>query len=202
MVIAEAMACGRAVITSGSGGAAELIDAGVDALTHVPGDAEDLSRCIVQLAGDAELRRQLGSRARAAARRRFDSERLAREVVAVYEAIADEPRIARITRPLAVAVRGVAVGHRRILHRQPDCDPSVVVSAGDARHSVLCPGCVVRHLDSPAGVVGVRQRQAQPRASRADLAGRRRSSTPRRWCCIRLRARPLPASRRSCCMCR
>ena len=44
MVIAEAMACGRAVITSGSGGAAELIDAGVDALTHVPGDAEDLSR--------------------------------------------------------------------------------------------------------------------------------------------------------------
>ncbi len=89
MVIAEAMACGRAVITSGSGGAAELIDAGVDALTHVPGDAEDLSRCIVQLAGDAELRRQLGSRARAAACRRFDSERQAREMVAVYEAIAE-----------------------------------------------------------------------------------------------------------------
>ena len=89
MVIAEAMACGRAVITSGSGGAAELIEAGVDALTHVPGDAEDLSRCIVRLAGDAELRRQLGSRARAAACRRFDSERLAQEVVAVYEAIAE-----------------------------------------------------------------------------------------------------------------
>jgi glycosyltransferase involved in cell wall biosynthesis len=89
MVIAEAMACGRAVITSGSGGAAELIDAGGDALTHVPGDAEDLSRCIIRLAGDAELRRQLGSRARAVACRRFDSDRLAREVVAVYEAIAE-----------------------------------------------------------------------------------------------------------------
>ena len=89
MVIAEAMACGRAVITSGAGGAAELIDAGVDALTHAPGDAEDLSRCIVRLVGDAELRRQLGSRARAAAGRRFDSERMAREVVAVYEAIAE-----------------------------------------------------------------------------------------------------------------
>ncbi len=88
LVIAEAMACGRAVITSGSGGAAELIDAGDDALTHVPGDVADLSRCIVRLAGDPELRRQLGSRARASACRRFDSERLAREVVAVYEAIA------------------------------------------------------------------------------------------------------------------
>jgi glycosyltransferase involved in cell wall biosynthesis len=89
MVIAEAMACGRAVITSGSGGAAELIDPGVDALTHVPGDAEELSRCIVRLAGDAELRRQMGTRARAAACRRFDSERLAHEVVAVYEAVAE-----------------------------------------------------------------------------------------------------------------
>lgn len=89
MVIAEAMACGRAVITSGAGGAAELIDAGVDALTHAPGDAEDLSRCIGRLVDDAELRRQLGRRARAAACRRFDSERMAREVVAVYEAIAE-----------------------------------------------------------------------------------------------------------------
>jgi hypothetical protein len=34
------------------------------------------------------LRRALGIRARASACRRFDSERLAREVVAVYEAIA------------------------------------------------------------------------------------------------------------------
>ncbi len=88
LVIAEAMACGRAVITSASGGAAELIDAGEDALTHTPGDVAELSQCIVSVAGDHELRRRLGSRARASACRRFDSERLAREVVAVYDAIA------------------------------------------------------------------------------------------------------------------
>ena len=88
LVIAEAMACGRAVITSASGGAAELVDAGEDALTHTPGDVAGLSQCIVRVAGDPELRHQLGIRARASACRRFDSERLAREVVAVYEAIA------------------------------------------------------------------------------------------------------------------
>jgi glycosyltransferase involved in cell wall biosynthesis len=88
LVIAEAMACGRAVITSAIGGAAELVDAGEDALTHAPGDVADLSRCIRRVAGDQELRRALGIRARASACRRFDSERLAREVVAVYEAIA------------------------------------------------------------------------------------------------------------------
>jgi glycosyltransferase involved in cell wall biosynthesis len=88
LVIAEAMACGRAVITSASGGAAELIDAGEDAVTHTPGDVAELSQCIVSVAGDHELRRRLGIRARASACRRFDSERLAREVVAVYDAIA------------------------------------------------------------------------------------------------------------------
>jgi glycosyltransferase involved in cell wall biosynthesis len=88
LVIAEAMACGRAVITSASGGAAELVDAGEDALTHTPGDVAELSQCIIRVVGDPELRRQLGIRARASACRRFDSERLAREVVAVYEAIA------------------------------------------------------------------------------------------------------------------
>jgi len=87
LVIAEAMACGRVVITSAAGGAAELVDAGEDALTHAPGDAADLSRCIIQVVRDPELRRQLGTRARASACRRFDSERLAREVVAVYDAI-------------------------------------------------------------------------------------------------------------------
>jgi glycosyltransferase involved in cell wall biosynthesis len=87
LVVAEAMACGRAVITSASGGAAELVDAGVDALTHAPGDVAGLSQCIARVADDPELRHALGTRARATAGRRFDSDRMAREVAAVYEAI-------------------------------------------------------------------------------------------------------------------
>ena len=85
LVIAEAMACGRAVITSASGGAAELIEAGTDALTHTPGDAASLARCVLRLATDPALKHTLGAGARAAACRRFDPERLAHEMAAVYE---------------------------------------------------------------------------------------------------------------------
>jgi glycosyltransferase involved in cell wall biosynthesis len=85
LVIAEAMACGRAVITSASGGAAELIEPEVDALTHTPGDAADLSRTIARVVSDASLRARLGTHARAAACRRFDPDRLARDLVNVYE---------------------------------------------------------------------------------------------------------------------
>jgi glycosyltransferase involved in cell wall biosynthesis len=88
LVIAEAMACGRALVTSAAGGAGELVEADVDALTHAPGDADDLGRQLARLAGDAALRRSLGARARASAQRRFDSTRLANDIAQVYERIA------------------------------------------------------------------------------------------------------------------
>jgi glycosyltransferase involved in cell wall biosynthesis len=88
LVIAEAMACGRAVITSAAGGAAELVEPDVDALTHAPGDAGALAARIERLAADAPLRTRLGARARTAACRQFDPDRLAHDLVAVYEQIA------------------------------------------------------------------------------------------------------------------
>jgi glycosyltransferase involved in cell wall biosynthesis len=72
LVIAEGMACGRAVIVSRAGGAAELVEDGVTALTHTPGDAADLAAAIERCAGSPELRRALGERARRAAVGRFD----------------------------------------------------------------------------------------------------------------------------------
>ena len=50
LAIAEGLACGRAVVVSLGGGAAELVTAGVDALTFTPGDAGALTSCIEQLA--------------------------------------------------------------------------------------------------------------------------------------------------------
>lgn len=88
LVIAEAMACGRAVVVSAAGGAAELVQPGVDALTHRPGDVEGLAAALQALAQDAALRVRLGGEARASARRRFDARRLATEFAAVYEAAA------------------------------------------------------------------------------------------------------------------
>lgn len=88
LVIAEAMACGRALVTSATGGAAEIVRAGEDALTHRPGNAADLTAAIEVLAGDSGARTRLGLAARAAAACRFDARRLADEFAAVYETAA------------------------------------------------------------------------------------------------------------------
>ena len=52
LVIAEGLACGKAVIVASAGGAAELIDDGVDAIGLTPGDSTALARAIDRLAGD------------------------------------------------------------------------------------------------------------------------------------------------------
>ena len=85
LVIAEGLATGRAVIVSGAGGAVELVREGVDALTHAPGDAAGLARCIERLAADAPLRARLGAAGRQAALRRFDPEVFTRAFIDVYQ---------------------------------------------------------------------------------------------------------------------
>jgi glycosyltransferase involved in cell wall biosynthesis len=87
LVIAEAMACGRAVIVSSGGGAAELITPGVDALTHTPGDDRELAARIAALAADPPMRDRLGRAARATAERAFDQARLARDLVPLYHTV-------------------------------------------------------------------------------------------------------------------
>jgi glycosyltransferase involved in cell wall biosynthesis len=87
LVIAEAMACGRAVIVSAAGGATEIIEDGIDTLAHPPGDAPALARLIAQLAGDAAMRERLGHAAALASARRFTRARLADDLVPIYRAI-------------------------------------------------------------------------------------------------------------------
>ncbi len=88
LVIAEGMACGRAVIVSEAGGAAELIEAEINALGHSPGDAAQLAECITLLAKDRQLRTRLGLAGRATAERRFDRARLATELIPIYREVA------------------------------------------------------------------------------------------------------------------
>ena len=85
LVIAEGMACGRAVIASAAGGVRELLTAGGNGLTHRPGDANMLAECITHLAADSAMRRRLGVAARITAERRFDRARLADELIPLYE---------------------------------------------------------------------------------------------------------------------
>jgi glycosyltransferase involved in cell wall biosynthesis len=88
LVIAEALACGKAVIVSAAGGAAELVDDGTDAVTVVPGDTAALARAIERLAGDPFMRAQIGAAGRASAVRRFDPDVFTRAFLDIYDRVA------------------------------------------------------------------------------------------------------------------
>lgn len=87
MVIAEGMACGKAVIAANAGGALEIFEDGIDALGHKPGDAAALADRIAQLVSDAGLRSVLGHAARKTAERRFGSDQFRIGLLRIYEGI-------------------------------------------------------------------------------------------------------------------
>jgi glycosyltransferase involved in cell wall biosynthesis len=87
LAIAEAMACGRALVASAGAGATELTTPGVDALVHTPGDASGLADAVRSLATDPSRRRTLGHAARATAVARFDRARLAHDLIPIYAAV-------------------------------------------------------------------------------------------------------------------
>ncbi len=84
LTIIEAMACGRAVIATAAGGAAELLTPGEDALAVPPGDVAALAIGLRQLLADADMRGRLGAQARLTAVRRFDARRLGAQLGAIY----------------------------------------------------------------------------------------------------------------------
>ena len=87
LVIAEAMACGRAVVTSAAGGSAELVTNTVDAITHAPGNPDDLAAAIARVTADAGLRQRIGRAARARAERIFDPDVFTRAFLEVYSTV-------------------------------------------------------------------------------------------------------------------
>jgi glycosyltransferase involved in cell wall biosynthesis len=87
LTVAEAMACGRAVVVTEAGGAAELFTHGHDALGVPPGDSAALACTLSGLLVDPGIRLQLGTNARATAVRRFHSSRLGPQVLKFYRRI-------------------------------------------------------------------------------------------------------------------
>lgn len=85
LVIAEAMACGRPLVVSKAGGAAEIAQQG--AVFHQPGDADDLASCLSQLASSPTMRNGLGTAGREAATRLFSRQRLASVLIPIYESL-------------------------------------------------------------------------------------------------------------------
>jgi glycosyltransferase involved in cell wall biosynthesis len=85
LVIAEAMACGRPVIVSRAGGAAEIARAG--AVFHTPGNADELAERMTQLVNEPGLRAALSKAGRTAAEQLFSRVRLAEALIPVYEGV-------------------------------------------------------------------------------------------------------------------
>lgn len=87
LTVAEAMACGRAVVVSAAGGAAELFADGHDAVGVAPGDAAGLATAVSRLVRDRKLREQLGAAARRTAVDRFSDAAYGVSLAAVYKCV-------------------------------------------------------------------------------------------------------------------
>jgi glycosyltransferase involved in cell wall biosynthesis len=81
----EAMACGRPVIASRSGGLHEVVGDEVTGLLVEPGDIEGIAKAIRRYALDEALRARHGREARAACEQRFDIRHSARSYLALFE---------------------------------------------------------------------------------------------------------------------
>lgn len=88
-VVAEGMAMGLPVVAPSAGGPAELIDDSVTGLLYPPRDAAALARALRHLAGDPELRRRLGAKARERAID-FAPRAIADRVMVLYRQVLEE----------------------------------------------------------------------------------------------------------------
>lgn len=82
----EAMASGLAVIATNVGGVPEIIDNGENGII-IPNDAKELSKALIELANDKELRLKLGSEARETVEKSFSWKRAADETASYYEEV-------------------------------------------------------------------------------------------------------------------
>jgi glycosyltransferase involved in cell wall biosynthesis len=81
----EAAACGRPLVATDVPGCREVARDGVNALLVPPDDPEALADAIARLAHDGNLRARFGAAGRALVEDEFSSERIGREIVALYD---------------------------------------------------------------------------------------------------------------------
>lgn len=81
----EAMAHGRAIVTTGVGGLADAIEDGVTGVVVPPGDVASLRTALEVLLADAQLRGRLGAAARDRAQLEYAWDRTTRATMRVYD---------------------------------------------------------------------------------------------------------------------
>jgi glycosyltransferase involved in cell wall biosynthesis len=96
MVVAEAMAAGRAVVAAAAGGPLEMISHGRAGLLTPPGDADTLADVVAELLFDLELRQATGREARLHAEREFSAARTADQFTAAVQTLCRKSQVAAI----------------------------------------------------------------------------------------------------------
>jgi glycosyltransferase involved in cell wall biosynthesis len=91
MVVIEAMALGKPVVSVNRGGPLEIITNGVDGLLVPHGDSGELAEAIVGLLADEPRRLEMGRRARTRASE-FSTERFAARIAGAVEAAVEDSR--------------------------------------------------------------------------------------------------------------
>ncbi len=83
--LVEAQAAGLPVISTDVGGVRDTIQAGETGILVPSGDAVAMAYAMVQLANDADLRKQMGERGRAFALQQYGYQRLVADMAALYQ---------------------------------------------------------------------------------------------------------------------
>jgi glycosyltransferase involved in cell wall biosynthesis len=101
MAALEAMAIGRPVIASRVGGLPELIANGITGFLVAPGDVNELSTAIAQIAANRDFLASMGVAAWERVRSHFTAVRMAAETVALYERILNRDVPSSVSRQVA-----------------------------------------------------------------------------------------------------
>lgn len=104
LVLAEAMAMGRACVASRTGGIPEIVEDGRSGLLVPPGDAGGLATAVIRLLTNPEMRREFGRRGREIVGARFDSRDAARRLERLYDTLLEDQHSRRQPRRRAVDV--------------------------------------------------------------------------------------------------
>jgi len=84
IALVEAMAAGKAVVATRTGGVPEVVEQGETGLLVAPGDPDRLRAAVVELLGDGPRRERMAAKGFARARQRFDLGRTVAELEQLY----------------------------------------------------------------------------------------------------------------------